>query len=127
LLVRHFLEMYGERFGRPGVEIDREAIRALSEHPFPGNVRELENVIQAAVALAPPDGVISVADLELGHGGAADAIEHAGRFSLEEVERRHIESVIREVGGSRQEAARILGIDRSTLYRKLRRFASDDA
>ena len=48
-------------------------------------------------------------------------------ISLDEVERRHIENVLRAVDGNRQEAARILGIDRTTLYRKLQRFASHDA
>ncbi len=127
LLARHFLEVYGERFGRPGIEIDREAVRALSLHPFPGNVRELENLIQAAVALAPTGRLISVEDLGLDEGIQPGGTASPGRVTLEEVERRHIEGIIREVGGNRQQAARILGIDRSTLYRKMRRFASDDA
>ncbi len=127
LLVRHFLEVYGERFGRPGIEMDREAVRALSLHPFPGNVRELENLIQAAVALAPTGGIISVEDLGLDQGFQPGGLASPGRLTLDEVERRHIEGVVRDVGGNRGEAARVLGIDRSTLYRKMRRFAPDDA
>jgi two-component system response regulator HydG len=94
-------------------------------HPFPGNVRELENAIQAAVALAPGDE-ISEQDLRLDQDSGESARSIAG-LSLSEVERRHIDRVLHEVGGNRQEAARVLGIDRSTLYRKLQRFATNDA
>jgi transcriptional regulator with PAS, ATPase and Fis domain len=125
LLARHFLEMYGERFGRPGLLLSREALAALMEHPFPGNVRELENIIQAAVALAPGE-VIGEQDLRI-EAGAAEAQVSPSLLPLKELESRHIERVLRSVGGNRQEAARILGIDRSTLYRKMQRFASDDA
>jgi Nif-specific regulatory protein len=125
LLARHFLEMYGERFGRPGLLLSREALAALMAHPFPGNVRELENVIQAAVALAPGE-VIGEQDLRI-EAGTAEAQISPSLLPLKELEGRHIERVLRSVGGNRQEAARILGIDRSTLYRKMQRFASDDA
>jgi len=125
LLARHFLELYGERFGRPGLSLSREALAALMTHPFPGNVRELENAIQAATALAPEE-TITVDDLRLEVENRQDP-SSGGLISLGKVERRHIENVLRAVGGNRQEAARILGIDRTTLYRKLQRFASYDA
>ncbi len=125
LLARHFLEVYGDRFGRPGVRLSRDALTALMIHPFPGNVRELENAIQAALALAPGD-VVTEQDLRL---DTAD-LETTGspvHLPLRDVERQHIDRVLRAVGGNRQEAARILGIDRSTLYRKVQRNATNDA
>jgi len=125
LLARHFLELYGERFGRPGLLLSQEALAALMSHPFPGNVRELENSIQAAIALAPGE-TITIDDLRLDIEGAHET-HKPGLLSLNEVERRHIESVLQAVEGNRQEAARILGIDRTTLYRKLQRFATHDA
>ena len=64
LLVRHFLEFYGERFGRPGLKLSHNALAALMSFPFPGNVRELENVLQAGIALAP-DELITQDDLRL--------------------------------------------------------------
>ena len=94
-------------------------------HPFPGNVRELENAIQAAIALAPGE-TITIDDLRLDIEGGHET-RTPGLLSLNEVERRHIESVMQAVEGNRQEAARILGIDRTTLYRKLQRFATHDA
>jgi Nif-specific regulatory protein len=125
LLARHFLEFYGERFGRPGLRLARQALEALMTHPFPGNVRELENVIQAAVALAPGE-VITVEDLRL-QDRLEGADELGSMLSLSELEARHIARVLRAVDGNRQAAARILGIDRSTLYRKMRRSATFDA
>ena len=94
-------------------------------HPFPGNVRELENAIQAAIALAPEE-TITVDDLRL-EVETGEPPKDIGPLTLGEVERRHIESVLQAVEGNRQEAARILGIDRTTLYRKLQRFATNDA
>ena len=125
LLARHFLELYGEKFGRPGLLLSQEALAALMSHPFPGNVRELENAIQAAIALAPGE-IITIDDLRLEIEGDHET-RSPGLLSLNEVERRHIESVLQAVEGNRQEAARILGIDRTTLYRKLQRFATYDA
>ena len=125
LLARHFLELYGERFGRPGLSLSREALAALMSHHFPGNVRELENAIQAAIALSPEE-TITVDDLRL-EVETGDQTKDVGPLTLGEVERRHIEGVLQAVEGNRQEAARILGIDRTTLYRKLQRFATNDA
>jgi Nif-specific regulatory protein len=117
LLARHFLDTYSERFGRPELILSREALDALISYPFPGNVRELENVIQAAVALAPGDE-ITEEDLRLEEETTTG--ESVALISLADLERLHIERVLRAVDGNRQAAARILGIDRSTLYRKMR-------
>jgi Nif-specific regulatory protein len=125
LLARHFLELYGERFGRPGLKLSRGALAALMSFSFPGNVRELENVLQAATALAPAD-VITEDDLML-HTSGGEASGSELNLSLEELEQRHIGRVLESVNGNRQAAARVLGIDRSTLYRKLRRIAPSGA
>jgi DNA-binding NtrC family response regulator len=117
--------MYGERFGRPGVRLSREALAALMSHPFPGNVRELENAIQAALALAPGD-VIGEEDLRL-DGSDQEPQAPAADLSLQQVEQQHIDRVLRSVSGNRREAARILGIDRSTLYRKMKQYATNEA
>ena len=72
-------------------------------HPFPGNVRELENIIQAAVALAPGD-VITEHDLRIDKVGGSQ-VQSSGMVPLKEIEGRHIDRVLRAVGGNRQEAA----------------------
>jgi DNA-binding NtrC family response regulator len=125
LLARHFLEVYGERFNRPGLQLSHEALASLMQHGFPGNVRELENAIQAAVALAPGE-TIDAEDLRL-ETETPTTRGSGGLQSLHEIERQHIEAVLAAVNGNRQAAARILGIDRTTLYRKLQRFATYDA
>jgi len=125
LLVRHFLEFYGERFGRPGLKLSNNALAALMSFPFPGNVRELENVLQAAIALAPGE-LITEDDLQFHTDGAAVPTTDV-TMSLEELEQLHIERVLQAVDGNRTTAARVLGIDRSTLYRKMQRIAPSDA
>ncbi len=124
LLVRHFLHVYGERFGRDGLRVSRGALAKLMGYSWPGNVRELENVVQAAVALAPSE-VIAEDDIDLSQSTAHPA--QSELLTLDELERRHIVNVLKAVGGNRQAAASILGIDRSTLYRKMKRAASSDA
>jgi len=122
LLASHFLRLYGERFGRPGLRFSRGAMTALMAHAYPGNVRELENLVQAAIALAPEE---LITEQDLAFGLEARQEEGEGNLlSLEELERRHIERVLTAVGGNRRAAAAILGIDRSTLYRKMKQFAS---
>src|SRR5262245_2510733 len=121
LLASHFL---AERASGLAPDV----LPALQAYPWPGNVRELRNVLQRAGSLSA-DRRIAVCDLGLrlgttadGHGtsdlGSADA--GCGR-SLHEAERRAIEEALRESGGNRSRAARALGIDRSTLRRKVRR------
>lgn len=125
LLARHFLELYGERFGRPDLNLSHGALSALMSFGFPGNVRELENVLQAAIALAPGE-LITEDDLRL-QTESPDTQATDVTLSLDELESLHIERVLQAVGGNRTAAARVLGIDRSTLYRKMQRIASTDA
>ncbi len=126
LLARHFLEKFSREFGREDLCLSRSAIRDLEAWSFPGNVRELENRIQAAVAMAAEHQELESEDLGLGQTGSGGE-SRAEMRSLADIEREHIRRILELSGGSRSRAARILGIDRTTLYRKLRRFASNDA
>ncbi|MBI3203678.1 MAG: sigma-54-dependent Fis family transcriptional regulator [Myxococcales bacterium] len=105
-----------------------EAERLITSYHWPGNVRELENAMAAAVALAN-GGRIGFEELPTAvrsprRSGKPDLIEVT---SLEEVERRHIQVVLRAVGGNKVQAAKRLGIDRATLYRKLERLGLERA
>jgi transcriptional regulator with GAF, ATPase, and Fis domain len=118
-LVRYFLGRFGAREGRPVPSIDRDAMRALMTHPFRGNIRELENLLEGAAALAR-GGTIRRDDLQW-IDTAAEAAPAAGEgeaVSLRQLESRHIQRVLRLANGNKSRAARILGIDRRTLYRK---------
>lgn len=118
--------MFIEDDGRPELRLTPAARNALERYPWPGNVRELSNAIKHGTALAT-GGVIDVQDLpEEVHSPVARMTtlgpSRGGLRSLAEVEREHILQVIELCGGSQTEAARVLGIGRNTLWRKLHRY-----
>ena len=126
-LVRYFLDKYGEKEGLHNVRITQSALQKLMRYPFTGNVRELENMIEGALALTL-DPVIDEEDLLIaGVDESAGGIEHeeGELVPLDEVERRHIARVLRHTDGNVSQAARILGIDRKTVYRKLESLAQN--
>ena len=119
-LVRFFLDKYGKREGLRDVRITQEALQKLMRYPFPGNVRELENQIEGALALTT-DPVIDPGDLllpdEPAWSASAGALP-ADMPTLDELEARYIARVLASTNGNMSKAARILGVDRKTLYRK---------
>jgi DNA-binding NtrC family response regulator len=119
-LARHFL---ARASGSLGVryELSVAAERQLTAHSWPGNVRELENAIQASVALAS-SGQVGFEDLPTGIRAQRPQESTSESRSLEDVERRHILLVLDALHWNKAEAARILGINRATLYRKLQRY-----
>jgi transcriptional regulator with GAF, ATPase, and Fis domain len=116
LLARHFLERFCSREKIPMPQISRDALALLLEYDFPGNVRELQNLLDGAVSIA--DGPIeagllrSLMGVQQSKGGGPEALD------LESVERRHIERVLRLAQGNKSAAAKLLGLDRRTLLRK---------
>ena len=119
-LVAYFLS----RHGAEGQTVDDRAMECLKRYSWPGNVRELENVVTMAAVLAGGD-TITVEHLPpklTRPGRAAAPPEDDGLLPLAEVEARHIERVLRETGYHKVNAARILGISRTTLDRKIARY-----
>jgi two-component system, NtrC family, response regulator AtoC len=120
LLVEHFLERLSAEMRKPLDGVSSEAMVALMAHDWPGNVRELRNVLERGAVVAT-GSVIHAGDL-----GLAPAAEPASAArvpgSLEEMERRHIAEVLAHAGGNVSQAARILEIDRVTLYNKMRKY-----
>jgi len=121
LLVNHFIKKATQKFGRNIKKITQEFLSPLESYPFPGNVRELENIIERAVVLNK-DGVLGINDLPADiSGGAEDGYEPtADGYSLKHLEKDHIMSVYQRTGYNQSETAKILGISRTTLWRKLR-------
>jgi DNA-binding NtrC family response regulator len=116
-LVEHFLEQ-NATYGRK--RLSDAAMEALERYGWPGNVRELQHAVQRAVILSQGD-VLQPADLpEEIRGDHAPSASPGG--SLEEMERQHIVSTLRHVGGHRAKAAAVLGIDPKTLYRKIQQY-----
>ena len=128
LLARYFLERHAAKQGKTIEGFSEEAQYHLLHYRFPGNVRELENAIQRSVALAEED-LIQVQDLPpsmhdtepLRIEGPRDLLEIPDGLTLEQVERFYIRRTLDQVAGNASEAARRLGISRSTLWRKLKK------
>jgi len=125
LLVRHFLERFNRRNQRQ-VSITDEAIVRLSTTPWPGNVRELENAIDR-LAIFSPTGEITAEDAgrQPARAVVPGPAEEPPATTLLEMERQHILRVLRESDGNKSLAARRLGIERKTLYKKARRLGID--
>ena len=130
LLVRHFLARFNQRNARQ-VTVREEATQLLARMQWPGNVRELENLIERAAILSSTEE-ITVEDVERASGAgvlssvkkATQGVEEAAT-TLKGVERQQIVRALRESAGNRSLAARSLGIERKTLYKKARRLGID--
>ncbi len=122
-LLDHFLDLFSKRSGKPRLRVPPEILGALEAYRWPGNVRELRNLVERWVALSP-GGVVSVDDLPSAILAArSDGAGAAGVVkTLEQLERDHIRRVLEGCGGNKTQAARILGIDRSTLYEKIEKY-----
>ena len=123
LLAMHFLRRVSERTGQQVEGFSDEALRVLARYDYPGNVRELENIVERGAALATA-GRIDVADLppDLAEPNTRTFRYPADRLqSIEELEREYIEWVLEQVGHNKSRAAQILGINRVSLYRRLRK------
>ncbi len=116
-LAGHFLGRIAARDGRRPPSLSRDAVKALLDYSFPGNVRELENLLEGAAALVSGD-VIEAADLQFGiaREGADDL--RLASADLRHVENAHIRRVLAQVKGNKSRAAKLLGVSRRTLYRK---------
>ncbi len=120
-LARHFLAFFARAARRPLPELAKDTEAVLLSYPWPGNIRELRNAIERATILWPAR-VIEVAALPeriIAHDIAGPSL--GGNFSVEDIEREHIQRVLSRVK-TQEEAAAILGIDSSTLWRKRRRY-----
>ncbi|MBM4359065.1 MAG: sigma 54-interacting transcriptional regulator [Deltaproteobacteria bacterium] len=142
LLVDHFLRIFAARYGRERRSVSRDALRLLQAYPWPGNVRQLENVLLNAWILSDDDEIAAV-DLELPqvvtgerrppspsgsspHGNERrperEAARPETREEYDEVERAQILSALENAAWNRAEAARDLGMPRRTFYRRLKRY-----
>jgi DNA-binding NtrC family response regulator len=128
LLCYYFLNKYAKEMNKEVKEISEEAMELLLSYDYPGNVRELENIIARAVALT------NSSKIELSH-----LPEDFRKFkiftfrkknsplpTLEDQEKEYIKMVLKEVGGNKTLAAQILGIDRATLWRKLKKYSLEN-
>ena len=123
-LATAMLDRLGAELGKGRVELTRTAAEALQRHPWPGNLRELRNVLEHALLLNE-SGVLSETQLFVGAGTSEEAPRSKVEQTLEELRRRHIEQVFRAEGGRVDAAAKRLGMPRSSLYHKLKQYQID--
>jgi two-component system response regulator AtoC len=121
LLISSFIEKYSRPFGKKISHISPQALNILMHYDFPGNVRELENIIQRAIALTEGEAIgvqglpTDLQKLEI------SMIDGEGLLTLEEVERQHIAKVLEKTGDNKNLASKILKLPRTTLWRKMKR------
>jgi two-component system response regulator FlrC len=135
-LARHVLARLGKDAGRHGLLLSPEAERQLTQYAWPGNIRELENVLQRALILAPGN-LIEAAHLYLpaakiaatgpGAASGAEAAPSGPPTDIKSLERQHIMEALAATGGSRKLAAERLGMSERTLRYKLARYREEDA
>jgi DNA-binding NtrC family response regulator len=125
-LVDQLLARVCRRLNRRPIGVSEDGMRWLRGHSWPGNVRQLGNLLERAVVLSEHDSLVLDDFLGAGPGPAdsldtGDALDQLARrrLSLHAVETAYIEAMLRETGNNRSEAAKLLGIDRRTLYRRL--------
>ena len=123
-LARHFLQGLG--FGSGQLKIAKDAESRLKEYHWPGNVRQLRNVIESAVVLGDGETVrasnlVFPETPETPEGETSEALSWRPE-SLEKIQKKHIRKVLEHTGGNKKKAAEILGIERCTLYSKLKTF-----
>jgi len=117
LLARFFLNKYNARYSRE-VRLMESGIKALQEYTWPGNVRQMQHLIERLTILAQNDRI----DQETVNDAlAAMESRESTSETLEDAEREQIRKVLAATGGNKSRAAQILGIERKTLYRKLER------
>jgi DNA-binding NtrC family response regulator len=128
-LIAMFLKQFSQQLGKPEPDIAPDAFQKLLDYAWPGNVRELQNAIEYAVVLAQ-QGVIGVKELptevqlrRLSEQAERGAQPRTGVQSLDEVERDTILRALAECHGNKKKAAELLGIQRPTLYNKMKRYA----
>jgi transcriptional regulator with GAF, ATPase, and Fis domain len=122
LLAEHFLKRISEARGQSAPAIQTPVLDLLERHPWPGNVRQLENVLQRLTLLAG-DGPITMSVVESDKGLRQVLLEGgvaAPVYSLEQNEREQIRRALETVGGNRTRAAKLLGISRATIFRKIK-------
>ncbi len=118
-LARYFLNKYSRKLSKVVKDFTAEALELLAGYHWPGNVRELENVIERAVILCETQ-TLGAEDLAI---PSAAAISELGTNpSLEEMEKNYILRVLKEANGNQSKASQLLGIDRKTLYLKLKKY-----
>ncbi|MGZ3930799.1 MAG: sigma-54-dependent transcriptional regulator [Bacteroidia bacterium] len=123
LLAKHFAAFYGAKYFKPNADFDSKALAKLEGYHFPGNVRELQYIIERAVIMSDSE-LLQAADLIFSplEAGVKESQEHDGDSKLSTIEKQAILRVIEKNSGNITKAAKELGITRTALYRRLSKY-----
>ena len=119
VLAEHFISVIASRENKNRPEINKEALRLLTRYSWPGNIRELRNVMERAVILSDEN---SIGPDQLPYEIQKEDTQAADALSLSRVEKNHIEKVLQYTGGNKTKTAELLGIGLTTLYRKMEEY-----
>ncbi len=128
LLVRHYVSQYAEKLNKPVPEVAEDVQTTLMRHDWPGNVRQLMNVVQNMVVIAEGDKIEPrhlPAEVRQAGGDETTQLSVSGGtggMSLDQIEKKAIRDALRVTAGNREQAAKMLGIGERTLYRKLKEY-----
>ena len=124
LLIDHFLHKYNRRSKKQIVGLSQNVLKALTQYDWPGNIRELENTIERAVVLSKSDEIELDALIYHGISSGSSLLRPIDGIyrSLEEVEKEYIKTVLHARHGNKSQAAKVLGIDRKTLFAKIKKY-----
>jgi len=126
LLTEYFIRKFNDKYSKSIEGVSEGVLTSLYQYHFPGNIRELENLIEGIVAVSPSDKkVITDKDLKTHLIWHETKASNHILLSLEELEKYALEQALREAQGNKSKAAEILGISRDTLYRKLKQFGME--
>lgn len=123
LLIEHFINEFKQRYQRDITGFDAASMQQLKSYQWPGNIRELRNLVERSIALA--DGPVLSVDQHLHHANNDNRID-ADSPTLEELEKRYILGTLNKFNGNREQTASLLGINKSTLWRKLQSWQADN-
>ena len=127
MLISHFLQRYSHAYHKNVRGFSRDALDILMDYSFPGNGREVENIVSGAVALTDEELVCSddlpadIGELEI------DTLGHEEFATLEDHEKAYIAKVLKATGGNRTKAAQLLGLPRTSLWRKLKKYGLSES
>lgn len=116
LLSKHFVKLYADQMNKGTRHIGKRAAKALNQYAFPGNVRELENLIERAIVIGTGD-TVQLKDLPFEHQMSKPSWE-----SIQDMERHHIGAILLKYDWNISRAAKALGVDRVTLYSKIKKY-----
>jgi len=118
--MKYFLEKYGKKYNKPGIEIHESAMDKLKKYPWPGNIRELEHIIEKSIIMAESH-LLKAADFQF-YTPVNENLKKNKILSLEQNEKIIIREALRECNGNLSNTADRLGITRATLYRKINKY-----